>query len=104
VPTVHADDKSRDAAVGSVPSQIGNRAGGVVGLTRPCGRYATHHVDVVALHMNAGCVTEPLAKCTGETGVIAVPASVSIVLRGWPDFVDPRRLICAQLDPGPLIE
>jgi hypothetical protein len=28
------------------------------------------------LHMNAGCATESLAERTGETGIIAIPASV----------------------------
>jgi hypothetical protein len=47
-----------------------------VGLTRPFVPYVTHQVGVVALHMNAGCVIEPLAERTGEISVIAIPASV----------------------------
>jgi hypothetical protein len=43
----HADDKSRDAAVDSVPSQLGPRADGVVGLTRPFVPCVTHQAGVV---------------------------------------------------------
>jgi hypothetical protein len=61
-------------------SQIGHRAGGVVGLTRPFVPCVTHQVGVVALHMNAGCGTEPLAERTGE-------------ISGWRDFIGARRMI-----------
>jgi hypothetical protein len=57
-------------------SQIVRSSGGVVGLTRPFVPGVTHRVGVVALHMNAGCVTEPLAERMGEISVIAIPASV----------------------------